>query len=173
MSQGTRIPTRLYSGPIGALRLVDGHLSGWPRALRRAEKAPGDVKPGLLASTIEQAGGRVGFGGDRSRWSIAPIVAANRNGGVSPLRAGDSLDVFALAPGAAGLRQLDRLLAARGKDDFVYAVRAPYGTKLRLLPSEICNDETFLRRVTIDIAGLLPTEQEYLEFVNDKGTAWA
>jgi hypothetical protein len=137
MSQGTRIPTRLYSGPIGALRLRDGHLSGWALALRRAEKAPGDLKPGLLASTIEQAGGRVGFGGDRSRWSIAPVVAANRNGGVSPLRAGDSLDVFALAPGAAGLRQLDRLLAARGKDDFVYAVRAPYGTKLRLLPSGV------------------------------------
>ncbi len=40
--------------------------------------------------------------------------------------------------------------------------------KIRLLPSEICNDETFLRRVTIDVTGLLPTEQEYLEFLNDK-----
>jgi hypothetical protein len=137
MSQGTRIPTRLYSGPIGPLRLRGGHLSGWALALRRAERAPGDLKPGLLASTIEQAGARVGFGGDRSRWSIAPIVAANRNGGVSPLQAGDSLDVVALAPGAAGLRQLDRLLAARAKDDFVYAVRAPYGAKLRLLPSGV------------------------------------
>ena len=40
--------------------------------------------------------------------------------------------------------------------------------KLRLLPSEICNDETFLRRATLDVTGLLPTEQEYLEFVNDR-----
>jgi hypothetical protein len=40
--------------------------------------------------------------------------------------------------------------------------------KLRIEPSELCNDETFLRRVTVDIVGLLPTEQEYSEFMNDK-----
>jgi hypothetical protein len=45
--------------------------------------------------------------------------------------------VFQLAPGAFGLRQLDELLAARRRDDLVYVVRAPSGTKLRLLPSGI------------------------------------
>src|SRR3954469_1104172 len=137
MNQGARIPTRLYSGPIGPLRLRRGHLIGWAVALRRAAQAPGDLKPGLLASTIERAGGRVGFGAKRGSYSIAPIVAANQRGGVSPLQTGDRLRVFELAPGAAGLQQLDRLLAARGRDDFVYVVRAPYGTKLRLLPSGI------------------------------------
>ncbi len=39
--------------------------------------------------------------------------------------------------------------------------------KLRLLPSQLCDDETFLRRVTIDITGLLPSEQEFLEFTHD------
>ncbi len=39
--------------------------------------------------------------------------------------------------------------------------------KLRILPSELCSDEEFLRRATIDIAGKLPTEQEYAAFVND------
>jgi len=39
--------------------------------------------------------------------------------------------------------------------------------RLRILPSEICTDEEFLRRVTIDITGSLPTEEEYLQFVND------
>src|SRR3954471_25078978 len=57
MSQGTRIPTRLYSGPIGTLREHDGRLIGWAKALRRADRAPGDLKPGLLASTIKRAGG--------------------------------------------------------------------------------------------------------------------
>src|SRR5262249_42069509 len=33
--------------------------------------------------------------------------------------------------------------------------------KIRVLPSELCGDETFLRRVTIDITGLLPTVDEY------------
>jgi hypothetical protein len=135
MSQGARIPTRLYSGPIGALRLQGGRLTGWALALRRAEKAPGDLEPGLLASTIESARGRVGLGGDRRGYSIAPIVAANRRGQVSSLQPGDALGVFQLAPGAAGLHELDQLLAARGKDDLVYVVRAPYGKELRLLPS--------------------------------------
>jgi len=40
-------------------------------------------------------------------------------------------------------------------------------TKLRIYPSERCSDEVFLRRVTIDITGRLPTEQEYQEFVAD------
>ena len=31
--------------------------------------------------------------------------------------------------------------------------------KLRILPSELCSDEVFLRRVTLDITGLLPTER--------------
>ena len=39
--------------------------------------------------------------------------------------------------------------------------------QLRLVPSGLCTDEEFLRRVTIDITGLLPTEEEYHQFVND------
>lgn len=39
--------------------------------------------------------------------------------------------------------------------------------KLRILPSGTCTDEEFLRRVTIDIVGLLPTEEEYLEYMAD------
>lgn len=40
--------------------------------------------------------------------------------------------------------------------------------KLRILPSELCSDEVFLRRVTIDITGVLPTEEEYERFVANK-----
>ena len=40
--------------------------------------------------------------------------------------------------------------------------------KIRVVPSEICTDEEFLRRVTIDIAGMLPTEEEYHAFLTDK-----
>ncbi|QDT03558.1 hypothetical protein K227x_19420 [Rubripirellula lacrimiformis] len=39
--------------------------------------------------------------------------------------------------------------------------------KLRIVPSPICSDEEFIRRVTIDIVGMLPTEDEYNQFVND------
>ena len=37
--------------------------------------------------------------------------------------------------------------------------------KVRITPSELCTDEQFLRRATIDIAGMLPTEAEYQTFI--------
>jgi len=37
--------------------------------------------------------------------------------------------------------------------------------KLRITPSQLCSDEEFLRRVSLDIAGVLPTPEEYQQFV--------
>ncbi len=39
--------------------------------------------------------------------------------------------------------------------------------KLRIAPSELCDDETFLRRVTLDLAARPPTVEEYLAFMSD------
>jgi hypothetical protein len=43
--------------------------------------------------------------------------------------------------------------------------------KIRVEPSELCSDEVFLRRVTIDITGLLPTVEEYQAFMADADPA--
>ena len=43
--------------------------------------------------------------------------------------------------------------------------------KLRMLPSGLCTDEQFLRRATLDITGLLPTEEEYAAFMADADPA--
>jgi hypothetical protein len=40
--------------------------------------------------------------------------------------------------------------------------------KLRIAPSELCSDEAFLRRVYIDVIGVLPTTEEYARFMNEK-----
>jgi hypothetical protein len=40
--------------------------------------------------------------------------------------------------------------------------------KIRIEPSPLCDDQTFLRRVTLDIVGLLPTEEEFRTFTADK-----
>ncbi len=40
--------------------------------------------------------------------------------------------------------------------------------KLRILPSDICSDSVFLRRATIDITGVLPSDEEYRGFLDDK-----
>ncbi|MBX7167410.1 MAG: DUF1549 domain-containing protein [Pirellulales bacterium] len=39
--------------------------------------------------------------------------------------------------------------------------------KLRILPSEICTDEVFLRRATLDITGRLPSAEDYQAFMSD------
>jgi hypothetical protein len=39
--------------------------------------------------------------------------------------------------------------------------------KLRMNPSELCSDDEFLRRVSLDVCGVLPTVEEYEKFVAD------
>ena len=39
--------------------------------------------------------------------------------------------------------------------------------QLRILPSDICNDGEFIRRVSIDICGIVPTALEVIEFCED------
>src|SRR5437870_8385234 len=67
MSQGTRIANHAYPRSLGRLDLVlldgGGRISGWTYNARRAEDAPGDVIPGLLAQTLENAGVRLGYVG--------------------------------------------------------------------------------------------------------------
>ncbi|HYF01239.1 MAG TPA: DUF1549 domain-containing protein, partial [Planctomycetota bacterium] len=53
--------------------------------------------------------------------------------------------------------------AANYIDELVFAKLR----KLRMLPSEICSDETFLRRVTLDIVGLLPAREDVERFLAD------
>jgi hypothetical protein len=43
--------------------------------------------------------------------------------------------------------------------------------RIRVLPSDLCSDEVFLRRVTIDITGILPTVEEYQQFMADADPA--
>ena len=39
--------------------------------------------------------------------------------------------------------------------------------KLRIQPSELCTDEEFLRRVYLDVVGVLPSVEDYHAFMND------
>ncbi len=52
-------------------------------------------------------------------------------------------------------------------DDLVYAKLR----KLRMRPSELCDDETFIRRATLDITGQLPTPEALKKFLADESPA--
>ncbi len=43
--------------------------------------------------------------------------------------------------------------------------------QLGLVPSDLCSDEQFIRRLSIDLTGSLPTPSQVAAFVNDKDTA--
>src|SRR5262249_51132208 len=43
--------------------------------------------------------------------------------------------------------------------------------KLRLTPSEVCGDATFMRRASVDITGTLPAPEEVTKFIDDKDPA--
>ncbi len=40
--------------------------------------------------------------------------------------------------------------------------------KLRVIPSEICSDKEFIRRVSIDVCGIVPTAEQVIAFENDE-----
>src|SRR3954449_1536375 len=67
MSAGTRIANSAYGKPLGRLDLDSGahggRMKGWFYDNKRAVGAPGDVLPGLFASTLEGAGHRVAYSG--------------------------------------------------------------------------------------------------------------
>ena len=50
--------------------------------------------------------------------------------------------------------------------NYVDAMVATKLKKLRMAPSGVCSDEDFLRRIFIDIVGLVPTVDEYQKFVS-------
>jgi Protein of unknown function (DUF1549)/Protein of unknown function (DUF1553) len=52
-------------------------------------------------------------------------------------------------------------------DDLVYAKLR----KLRIMPSELCDDATFIRRVTLDTTGTLPTPEALQTFLADESLA--
>jgi len=45
--------------------------------------------------------------------------------------------------------------------------------QLRIIPSEVCQDEIFLRRAYLDVVGVLPTSDEYARFMNKTPAAEA
>lgn len=156
VSQGTRISNTAYKDPTKRLELVyrhgRGRMKGWKKALARAKAAPGELQPGLFASTLEHAGKRVAYAGVIGFEQVEGVVAADRAGRVERVSLGtqgtfaqrvldlwrDNDVVVARFPGEdAGLQALDRIVASRRSDDLIYAMRAPPPSRGRFAPTGI------------------------------------
>ncbi len=103
----------------------------------------------------------------------ASVVEIDSSGHVTATGPGDS-HVFArfsrftigaeviVLPPAAGF-EWPSLTPANYIDELVFDRLQ----QLRITPSKLCDDQTFLRRVTLDLAGRVPTVDEYQTFMGD------
>jgi hypothetical protein len=142
ITAGTRTSYNVYKPKkVPELALVrfkqGGAISGWYDALRRAEAAPEEIHPGLLASSVPGGAGYAGLGGRPNQPAIA---AANQDGLIPEMSLGKRQDLVArtealldrkrfvvvgLPARRPGGRALDALLAARRPNELIIAMREP------------------------------------------------
>ncbi|MBS1868501.1 MAG: hypothetical protein JSS99_02460 [Actinobacteria bacterium] len=149
MTAGTRTSRGTYNpqnppdmsllpiAPAGKDGVASGLVVNWLAAVSRAQSAPADIVPGLLASSIPGGGAYAGIHGQTNQEAL---VAATRAGVVNAVSIGSGetaaaratallarsrLVVALLPPGYAGDRQLDQLIAARRAGELLIALEDP------------------------------------------------
>ncbi|MBB4661531.1 hypothetical protein [Conexibacter arvalis] len=142
ITAGTRTSKSTYDPSTPpSLRFVQdgdgGLIVDWISAVLRADSAPADITPGLLASSIP---GGVGYVGIDEQPNLEAVAAANRDGAIPSVSIGPGWSValrvkemlrehrFVVAllpPGFDGDRQLDQLIADRAPDQLLIAEQAP------------------------------------------------
>jgi hypothetical protein len=99
ISQGNRVDNVLYDRPLPPLRDFLFHVPRWQQIVHRADRAPAEIVPGLLASSLLS-------GGIRSEAvpaaESAALIAARRDGAVGVSNFG-SFSVF--SSGIGGVRK--------------------------------------------------------------------
>jgi hypothetical protein len=123
--------------PLRPLGAPSGLIVNWLAAVARAESAPADIVPGLLASSIP---GGAGYAGIDGQTNLEAVLAATRAGSVRSVSLGPSSTVAArastllrshrlvvalLPPGYDGDRQLDALIATRRRGELLVAMEDP------------------------------------------------
>jgi hypothetical protein len=151
LSAGSRTSRAVYSpeeAPL--LELVQGgdgsgFIFGWDKALERAESAPAEITPGLLASRLPEGAAYAGVAG---RTHVEAAVAADRAGDIAETSLGPAatlaaragallarhrLVVVGLPTAAKGDEALDDLLRNRRAGDLLIVVQTPPRARVPLL----------------------------------------
>lgn len=178
LTQGTRTSRAAYDPkdppPLAFYPVGDRALfAGWLDAKDRADSAPADIVPGLLAASVP---GGAAYAGVTGRSQLEAIVAADRRGRVGLVSIGPAADVAAraqellarkrlvvagLPTGEPGEAALDALIAHRAPGELLIVMQTPpRGHAPHLLPTgilglgragQLTSDSTHLRGV---IAGI-------------------
>jgi hypothetical protein len=124
---------------------------------------------------------RYSDGSERDVTSLSVFLSNNENSAaISPegiVTAGDRGEAFVMARFNAFTVGSPLIVLPRGlkfefpcvpENNFIDALVNAKLKKLRIAPSALCSDEAFLRRVYIDLIGLLPTVEQYQRFMNSK-----
>ena len=190
MSQGSRIANSAYPEKLGRLDLRlgargGGRMRGFRRARGRADDAPGDVIPGLLAETMRRHGRSVAYAGVVGFPQTEAAVAADRSGRIARVSLGTigtfaqrtlalwarhELVVARFPSDEAGLAALDRVVAGRQPGDLILVVRAPPAGRGRLLPAgmlggggdEVIYSPTTRRVGLVAVTDYAPTALDHL-----------
>ncbi|MGZ5342004.1 MAG: hypothetical protein ACXWW8_03565 [Solirubrobacterales bacterium] len=125
ISQGNRIFTSLYPEDLPESFLITNRVPGWGAVVKRSEDAPGDLVPGLLAQTLEDAGVPVRV--DPALRTPA-LLGANRAGAVDRSGRFDCIE-RRCPPGVtvipAHLYELGALVRQLRGDDMLIALERP------------------------------------------------
>ncbi len=138
IGQGNRVNEDLYDGELPRLYLRNGRVPDrlWERTVERAESAPGNIVPGLLASTLLEAGVPVAAEADSG---LATLIGVDRRGAVRI--AGSAACELGCGPGLSVLRsrraELPALAGTLGPDDLLIAIAAGQAAEQALLPTGI------------------------------------
>ena len=103
----------------------------------------------------------------------APSAAISKNGTVTAGNRGEAFVMARFATFTVGSQiivipeNLDYQRPEFPPKNYIDELVAQKIHKLRILPSDLCTDEEFLRRATIDITGTLPTEDEFTAFIEN------
>jgi len=140
ITQGNRVFDSLYDQKLPEL---DGCASWWPAVVERADSAPADIAPGLLTSSLQDAGVGVRARGEASCTFSRPSSEATA--------AGDSTKKLSGTPGTnahppafevdeVGLTDLAELVRTLPAEDLLIAIAKPPPAENRALAIGIAGE---------------------------------
>jgi hypothetical protein len=141
ISQGNRVNKNLYDSDLPRLYVRDGRVPAdlWDDTLERARDAPADVVPGLLATTLAEAGVPVASEADSG---LATLAIVDRGGAV-PIQAREACEL-GCGPGLSLVKSrvsgLPALASSLGPDDLLIALTSGVRTDQKLLPAGIAGE---------------------------------